>query len=144
MLASVVAVVGLLSLSEHLAGWDPGIDQLFFLDENPWEAFGSVRPGLMAPITALDFVLLGARTALPGLDDRCRSQRVGPAQFLAFAANTGAIVGLLDFLLGSHASYTHIALQTALALFVLSFAVACARTDSGLERCSPARATAAC
>ncbi len=132
MLALVVAVVGLLSLSEHLVGWDPGIDQLFFRDENPWQAFGSVRPGLMAPVTALDFVFIGLALLWLDWTIEYRSQRVGPAQFLAFAANTGAIVGLLDFLLGSHASYTHIALQTAVALFVLSFAVACARTDSGL------------
>ncbi len=57
---------------------------------------------------------------------------MGPAQVLAFAANTCAILGILDFLLESHTSYTHIALQTAVALFVLSFGVACARTDSGL------------
>ena len=132
VLAAVVALVGLLSLSEHLVGWDLGLDQLFFRDENPWEAFGSVRPGLVAPITALDFLLLGL--ALLWLDWTIvyRSQRYRPAQLLAFAANTGAIVGLLDFLLESHTSYTHIALQTAATLFVLSFAVACARTDEGL------------
>jgi PAS domain S-box-containing protein len=132
MMASVVALLGLLSLSEHLAGWDLGIDQLLFLDENPWEAFGSVRPGLMAPITALDFLLIGL--ALLWLDRTIvyRSRRYWPAQFLAFAANTGAIVGILDFVLGSHTSYTHIALQTAVTLFVLSFAVACARTGWGL------------
>jgi sigma-B regulation protein RsbU (phosphoserine phosphatase) len=132
VLASLVAVVGLLSLMEHLAGRDLGIDQLFFLDNSPWEAFGSVRPGLMAPVTALDFLLIGF--ALLSLDWTIEygSQRIGPAPFLAFAANTGAIVGLLDFLLESHASYTHIALQTAVTLFVLTFAVACARTDSGI------------
>jgi PAS domain S-box-containing protein len=132
VLASAVALAGLLSLSEHLAGWDLGIDQAFFLDENPWEAFGSLRPGLMAPITALDFLLLGL--ALLSLDWTIvyKSRRYGPAPFLAFAANTGAIIGLLDFVLGSHTSYTHIALQTAVVLFVLSFAVACARTSWGL------------
>ena len=71
-MASVVALVGLLSLSEHLVGWDLGIDQLFFLDENPFEAFGSVRPGLMAPITALDFLLIGL--ALLWLDWTIRVQ----------------------------------------------------------------------
>jgi PAS domain S-box-containing protein len=131
-LAAIVAVVGLLSLSEHLVGWDLAIDQLFFLDDNPWEAFGSVRPGLMAPITALDFLLVGLALLCLDWTGRFTAQRIGPAQLLAFAANTGAIVGLLDFLLESHTSYTHIALQTAVTLFVLSFAVACARTDSGL------------
>ena len=110
VLASVVALVGLLSLSEHLVGWDLGIDQLFFLDQNPFEAFGSLRPGLMAPITALDFLLIGL--ALLWLDWTIvyRSRRYEPAQFLAFAANTGAIVGLLDFVLGvSHLLHPHCA-----------------------------------
>ncbi len=130
--AATVTFIGLLSVSEHLFGWHLGIDQLLFRDQNPWEAFGSVRPGLMAPITALDFSLLGL--ALLSLDFTIvlRSVRYGPAQALAFMANTGAVVGLLDFVLGSHTSYTHVALQTAVTLVVLSFAVACARTSFGL------------
>ena len=40
---------------------------------NPWEAFGSLRPGLMAPITALDFLLLGL--ALLWLDWTIRGGR---------------------------------------------------------------------
>ena len=67
LLAAIVALVGLLSLTEHIFGWDLGIDQLLFLDENPWEAFGSVRPGLIAPITALDFLLLGLALILQDL-----------------------------------------------------------------------------
>ena len=132
LLASVVALVGLLSLSEHIVGWDLGIDQWLFLDENPWEAFGSLRPGLMAPITALDFFLIGLALLLLDWTIVFRTRRYGPAQFLAFVANTGAIVGLLDFVLGSHTSYTHVALQTSVTLFVLSFAVVCARTGWGL------------
>jgi PAS domain S-box-containing protein len=131
-LAAIVTLIGLLSLSEHLFGWDLGIDQGFFLDQDPWEAFGSTRPGLMAPITALDFVLIGLALLILDWTIGSRTERVTPAQFLAFIANTGAIFGLLDFLLASHTSYTHVALQTAIALFVLSFAVACVRTDRGL------------
>jgi sigma-B regulation protein RsbU (phosphoserine phosphatase) len=86
----------------------------------------------MAPIAALDFVLLGLALLILDWTIDSRSERVAPAQLLAFAANTGAIFGLLDFLLESHTSYTHIALQTAIVLFVLSFAVACARMDRGL------------
>ena len=132
LLATVVAVLGALSLSEHVVGWDLGIDQLFFVDASPWEAFGSVRPGLMAPITALDFLLLGLALAWLDWTIVYRSRRYGPAPYLAFAANTGALVGLLDFVLGSHTSYTHVALQTAVVLFALSFAIACARTGWGL------------
>jgi PAS domain S-box-containing protein len=132
VLASVVAVVGLLSLLEHIAGWDLGIDQLVFLDEDPWEMFGRVRPGLMAPITAVDFVLLGCALLWLDWTVTYRSWRVGPSQLLAFVANVGAIVGVTDFVLGAHTPYTHIALQTAVTLFVLSVAIACARTGWGL------------
>jgi PAS domain S-box-containing protein len=132
LLAALVALIGMLSLLEHAGGWNVGIDEVLFRDDNPWEAFGSVRPGLMAPITALDFLFLGI--ALIGLDWTFAGRwwLANPAQLLAFAANTGAVVGILDFLLESHTSYTHIALPTAVALFVLSFAVACARVDRGL------------
>jgi sigma-B regulation protein RsbU (phosphoserine phosphatase) len=132
VLASVVAATGLLSLSEHVVGWDLGIDQWIFPDDDPWEAFGSLRPGLMAPITALDFCLLGLALLWLDWTVAYRSLRFRPAQPLAIAAGIGAIVGLLDFVLESHTSYTHIALQTAVVLLVLSVAVACARTDAGL------------
>jgi PAS domain S-box-containing protein len=131
-LAGIVALVGLLSLSEHLFGWDLRIDQALFVDDNPFEAFGSLRPGLMAPITALDFLLLGLALLWLDLTVVFRSYRYGPTPVLAFIANTSAVVGLLDFMLESHTSYTHIALQTAIALFVMSIAVACARTSRGL------------
>jgi PAS domain S-box-containing protein len=131
-MAGIVALVGAFALAEHGFGWDLGIDQLLFRDENPWEAFGSVRPGLIAPITALDFLLLGL--ALVRLDWTVSIGALSfwPAQFLALAAGIGSVVGLLDFVLGSHTSYTHIALQTALALFVLSWGLVFARSERGL------------
>jgi PAS domain S-box-containing protein len=132
LLATIVALVGLLALTEHLFGLDLGIDQLLFRDENPWEAFGSVRPGLIAPITALDFLLLGLALILLDWTMGLRSRRYWPAQFLALVAGIGSVVGLLDFVLGSHTSYTHIALQTAVTLFLLSCGLVCARTEQGL------------
>ena len=47
-------------------------------------------------------------------------------------AGITSIVGLLDFVLQSATSYTHIALQTAVILCLLSLGVACARTDRGI------------
>jgi hypothetical protein len=58
VLASLVALVGLLALLEHLLTWDLGIDWIFFLDTISRETAGSARSGLMAPIIALDFLLL--------------------------------------------------------------------------------------
>ncbi len=131
LLAALVATMGLLSLTEHLVGWDLGIDQVLF-QETAADAMGSLRPGLMAPITALDFLLLGL--ALLGLDWTIswRSRRYSPAQVLAGVAGLASIVGLLDFVLKSSISYTHIALQTAITLCLLSLAVVCARTERGV------------
>ena len=123
--------MGLLSLTEHVVGWDLGIDQLLF-QETAADAIGSLRPGLMAPITALNFLLLGL--ALLGLDWTIswRSRRYSPAQVLAGVAGIASIVGLLDFVLKSAISYTHVALQTAVTLCLLSLGVVCARTERGV------------
>lgn len=60
------------------------------------------------------------------------SRRYWPAHAFAFLASMVAIVGLLDFVLASPASYTHTALPTALGLFLLSGALVCARAEHGL------------
>jgi PAS domain S-box-containing protein len=131
LLAALTAAVGLLSLTEHVVGWDLGIDQLLF-QQTAADAIGSLRPGLMAPVTAADFLLLGL--ALLGLDWTIpwRSHRYAPAQILAGVAGTASVVVLLDFVLRSAVSYTYIALQTAVILSPLSLAVFCARTERGI------------
>lgn len=127
-LSSLVAAVGAVSLLEGLLGWDARIDQFLFV-ENPAQAVGSLRPGLMSPISALDFVLLGL--AITVLDWRIR-RRYSTAQWLAVLAATAASFGLLNFLLSPQRSFTHIALPTAVTLFVLSLGIACSRTDCGI------------
>ncbi len=127
-LAVLVVLIGLLSLAEYLLDWDPGIDQLLFHGSGA-DAFGSVRPGLMAPITALDFVLLGAALILL---DRSIWGSNWLAQVLSCAAATAAIFAVLDFVLDQEVSHTHIALQASAALFLVACAVVCARTGWGL------------
>jgi PAS domain S-box-containing protein len=131
LLAAFVAAFGVLSLVEQVTGWDLGIDQLLFR-EPPADAIGSLRPGLVAPITALDFLLLGL--ALLGLDRTIpwRSRRYSFAPMLACVAGITSIVGLLDFVLKSAVSYTHIALQTAVTLCLLAAGAVCARTERGI------------
>ena len=131
MAAGITALVGLLSLTEHLTGWNLGIDQLLFR-EPASDAFFSVRPGLIAPITALDFLLLGLALLLLDHSISWRSRRFWPAQYLAFLTGILAIFGLLDFILGSHISSTHLALQTAVTLLVLSLGLLGTRTERGL------------
>lgn len=131
LLAVVITVFGVVSLVELATGRDLGIDQALFR-ETAADAVGSLRPGLISPITALDFLLLGL--ALLGLDRtiRWRSRQYSFAPGLAFVAGIGSIVGLLDFVLKSAVSYTHIALQTAITLCLLALGVVCARTGRGI------------
>ena len=80
--AATVSAVGLLSFLEFLGGWNFGIDQLLFV-ETAEGAIGSVQPGLMSPITALAFVLLGLALLLL---DWTGGRETSPAQSLAFGA----------------------------------------------------------
>lgn len=52
----LAGLIGLLTLSEYVFGWNPGIDQWLFRE--PADMVGTSHPGRMAPETALNFVLL--------------------------------------------------------------------------------------
>src|ERR1019366_7693071 len=104
------------------------IDQLLFR-EPAADAFFSTRPGLIAPITAVNFLLLGLALLLLDHGIQWRSRRHWPAQYLASLTALLSIVGLLDFILGSHISYTHIALHTAVTLLMLSLGILLTRTE---------------
>ncbi len=130
MLALLVCFVGLLSFLEFWFGWSLGIDNLLFRAEAE-DAVGSVRPGLMSPITAVGFVLLGLDVFL--LDSKSPVVRRF-AQLLVVLVVIVCAFGILEFLLNFNTAYTHIALPTALLLFALSFAMVFARTEWGLGR----------
>jgi hypothetical protein len=119
----------LLSIAEFAFGWDLGIDQLLFT-ESVQEAVGSVRPGLMSPVTAVNFILLGF--ALTFLDCKAKG-KAWLAQTLCLAAGLASLFTLLDFTLKPHAFHTHIALQTVTAFCIFSFAPVCARPERGLS-----------
>jgi len=125
--AAMVGTVGLLSFLEFMGGWNFGIDQLLFV-ETAEGAIGSVRPGLMSPITALAFVLLGLALLLL---DWTRSSEASPAQPLAFSAGLISLFALLDFIVQPHSSHTGMALHTAVALCLLSLGVVCSRPERG-------------
>jgi hypothetical protein len=128
--ATVAAALGLFSLSLYLVGWMSGIERFLRLHSDFPATFAGSRPDRTAPVAALDCLLVGLallcldRPARPGV------QRNGPAQILAFAANTAALVALLDVLLGP-AGFSFRLAGPAVALFLVSFAAGCARTDAG-------------
>ena len=128
-LALLVALLGLLTLSEYLFGWNLGIDQVLAR-----EAPGAVKtssPGRMAPNAALNFLLLGGALLL--LDAR-RGEWI--ASFLALAAGAVAMLALMGYAYAADSligflSYTHIAIHTALGFLVLACGVLFRLRDRG-------------
>lgn len=127
--ATLVSLVGLLSLLENLFGWDFGMDQ--WLAKDASVTLTSLRAGLMSPITAGVFVLLGL--ALLTIDWRTRRER-WPAQYLSLTAGAGATFGILGFAFDPHIYVSHLslALPSAVTLTVFSLGLVCSRTEYGL------------
>src|SRR5262249_37920190 len=111
--AGVVALVGLLTLSQYFFGWDLGIDQLLFR-EAPG-TFGTSSPGRMAPNTALSFLLVGLALLFLTTETHrghCLSHFLTIAiGFTGLLAVTGYAYNV-NYLYGI-ASYTRMALHTA-------------------------------
>jgi PAS domain S-box-containing protein len=128
--ACVAGLMGLFSLVEYISRWDFGIDQFLFLSPPGLEVDGP-GPGLMSPITAGAFLLLGL--ALLGIDWQTR--RGGwPAQILSLSAGACATFGILTFAFDPHIYGAHLslALPTSVTLALFSLGLVCARTERGL------------
>lgn len=128
--AFTAALVGLLTFSEYLFGWNLGIDQLLF--DEPLGAVGTSQPGRMAPTTALDFLLLGL--ALLFLDSR---QGYWLVQLLIVAAALIALIAFVGYVyrvesLYGVASHTRMAVHTSLTFVVLSCGILLAHPGRGL------------
>ena len=127
-----VFLVGMLTLAQDLFGWRLHVDELLFRD-----ATGSVKaphPCRMAPDTALNFILIGCVLVVLDIEIR-RGRR--PAQLLALPPMIVASLGLIGYgySVASFyrlASYTGMALHTALVFLVLSSGVLSARPRSGV------------
>ncbi len=129
-----VAMIGLLTLSQYLFGWNLGIDQLVFR-EMP-EAVGTSDLGRMAPTTALNFILIGLALLLVS---RRTHRDYCPFQFLTLTAALVSWQSLLGYAYGVEslygiASYTQMGLHTALTFIVLCVGILCARPEQGLMK----------
>lgn len=132
LLAGTVALIGLLTLTEYALGRNLGIDQLLFQEAGA--AVGTSSPGRMAPNTALNFLLVGIALGILDLETR-RGYR--PAQFFVLAAIVISLLALIGYLYGEAAlfgiaSYTQMALHTAVAFLLLSFGILFTRPGRGL------------
>lgn len=124
----LVCVIGVISLAEYLTGWNAGIDNLLFRP-GPEDSVGSIRPALMAAVTALSFVFLGLSVWLINLR---RPIFVWCSQALTCAAFVTAMFGVLDPVLDLRTTHTHISPLTPVMLVMSSIAVLFSRPDLGL------------
>ncbi len=121
--AGIVCVMGLLVLTEHVFGWDFGIDRWLIVVPLT-ERIPGLRPGLIAASAACDFILLGSALLL--LDWKT-GRDSWPAQYLSFGAAIVAIFGFFALLLAPGPSGLVMAFPAAVAFFVLACGVIGAR-----------------
>jgi PAS domain S-box-containing protein len=127
-LAMVAILLSLLTLGEHLLGWNLWLDQILIKDiANQTGAY----PGRMAPLVCLNFVILG--TSLFFLKSRPRM-----AQMLASLGIFLALTGITSFLYYESKStfgflsYTQMPLLSSLTFLILSAGILCLRPEEGI------------
>jgi PAS domain S-box-containing protein len=130
--AVVVATVGLITFSEHLFGWNAGIDQLLFFESR--QEAGLSFPGRMGVAASLNFLFLG--TALLFLDVRStRWFRLSNILVMMVVAIT--LLVFLYYFYGIDTSdsityYFTIALHTVVGLLSLCAAILLLRPERGI------------
>ena len=125
--AAVVMVLGLVTLSQHVFGWDLGIDRWLF--EEKLRRFPFANPHRLPPGAALCLALVGA--ALLGLDVQTAKGR-RPAQTLLFGALLVSYLVIIGYLfqgswLFPAAVNNGMAFHAAVAFVLLSIGALCAR-----------------
>jgi signal transduction histidine kinase/ActR/RegA family two-component response regulator len=132
ILAAVPTIVGALTLSEHVMGWDGGFDQL--LAAEPPGAEATMSPNRMGPPASTGNLLLGLALFL-GVSRSAR--RRARSHFLALVTCVIALLPLIGYAYGFSPlydvpRYTGMAFVTAVILLLLGIAVQAGRPDSGL------------
>jgi two-component system cell cycle sensor histidine kinase/response regulator CckA len=129
--AFFATLLSFLTLCEYIFGLNLRIDQLLFRDVSP---DGLSVPGRMAPHTAVALFILGCALLLRAVETK-RGFR--PAQFLGLVPAAISLVAIAGYLysvvsLYRIASYTGMALHTAVAIFLLSVGVILTPPDRGI------------
>ena len=127
----VALIIALLTLSEHIVGWDLGIDQLL-AKETPG-AVGAAAPNRMDVPGTISAIFAGAAVITLSLKGRW----VIVGQGLALAICLVALLSTIGFLYGVQPLYTvtnftAIDLSLAMVLLVLALGLLCARPNRGL------------
>jgi PAS domain S-box-containing protein len=127
-----ILIVGALTLSQYLTGWDVGIDQILF-PESPTEAGASI-PGRMNPASAANFILLGI--ALLWIDSRTQRGWT-PAQVCVAAVMGLTFLIFLTYFYNVELIHpvelnAAIALHTVIAFLLLCVGILLARPKRGI------------
>jgi PAS domain S-box-containing protein len=131
-LASLVLLVGLVTIAEYAFNWDAGIDQLLF--NEPQGTIGTFLPGRMALSSAMSFCLV----VLSLLMRKRRSRwSDGFAQGLALFVGMLGMLALVAYVYGLQGSsgfavYTRMALHTSVVFILLSAGMICLQPDVGV------------
>ena len=131
-LAGFALLVGLLTLSENIFGWDLGIDQI--LAKESVGGLGMVNPNRIGTPASIGIALLGIALLISSRRD---TRWLEGAQAMALGASLIGLLSTVGYVYGVQWLYgvarvTAIAWPTALSLLVLGLAVACARASEGL------------
>src|ERR1043165_5045641 len=131
LFAALVALVGLITLSEHVVGWNTGLDQLLF-HESAAEA-GLSFPGRMGVAASLNFTFLGIAVLLVDAKAR-RWFRV--SNIAVSLVVTVTVLVFLYYFYGIErfepaAQYFTIALHTVVGFLSLCVAIFLARPERG-------------
>ena len=131
LLAATVAIVGVVTLSQHLFGLNVGIDQLLFRESI--EEAGQSFPGRMGVAASLNFFFLGI--AISFLDARSR-RLFRLSNISALMVATITLLVFLYYFYGIEiepiALYFTIALHTVVAFLSICAAILLARPERGL------------
>ncbi len=130
--AVIVAAIGLITLSEHVFGWNTGLDLLLF--KETIEEAGQSFPGRMGVAASLDFFFLGV--ALFFLDARS-SRWFRASNISVLLVITVTLLVFLYYFYGIEPRepiglYFTIALHTVVAFLSLSAATLLARPERGI------------
>lgn len=128
------AAIGVITLCEYYAHWKLGIDELLFLD--PAGISGRFPPGRLAPITAINFVLLATAIFLaekPGKKYFTFAQAIDSIVFIiSFQAFISYICGINTTF--GLAIYTQMALHTTISFGLLSLAHFSRNASEGIAK----------
>lgn len=127
--AFAAALIGSLTLSEHVYGWNLDIDQLLFSDAS---AAGTASPGRMAPASAVCLSMIGLSILV--IDVR-RGYPI--AQILCLVSALLSLVAAIGYAYGVQSLYgvgsnTGMSLHAALSFLGLSLGVVLTRQQHGL------------